>query len=163
MPEQKKTITPEKENLYNPKQTTRPVGDPVRADFFTTINSRISYLKINKPAVKLDDLAFDTLNQMADSVKYKKALDDVLKVIKKDALTAYIAEVTKRLNRTSMDPVNRLLLSKESIYGYLLLYAVKEEKIKGSDVEGIYHSVLRNLNEFQLDLINVPEDELKYK
>jgi hypothetical protein len=62
-----------------------------------------------------------------------------------------------------MDPVNRLLLSKESIYGYMLLYAVKEEKIKGSDVEGIYHSVLRNLNEFQLDLINVPEDELKYK
>ena len=163
MAEQKKNDDAPKEKISRPEASPILDNDLIISAAFASIGNSATYLKVSKPNIKLDELASQALKKIAESGRFKKALDEVMVIIKREALTANISEVTKRINKTSLTPINRLLLSKETIYGFLLLYALREEKIKGSDVEGIYHSVLRNLNEFILDLIPVNHDEAKYK
>lgn len=69
------------------------------------------------------------------------------KHINKHGLADEIDEATDRLNRTGMSETARLLLSSEEVYGYLILEALKEEKIDGDDVTGIVESIKRNVED----------------
>lgn len=119
---------------------------------------------IRKPSNNLDALTRTALQETAANEFYRHRYELIKGYIRSNGLTAKIAEVSKRLNKTGLDLPQRLLLSEESVYGFLLHYAINHDGVSESDVDGLYQSVLRNLEGIALPLTlnntdSVTEDE----
>lgn len=109
-------------------------------------------LYIRRPVISLDTLASRALKGVAGAPEYRNGHKAVKRHITEKALTANISRVTARLNKAGLDKTTRLLLSEETVYGSLLFHALVNEKIKGEDDQGLFESVLRNMDSTTLKL-----------
>jgi len=67
--------------------------------------------------------------------------------ISQNGLTGYILKVNSKIDSTRLNVPQRSLISQNDLYADCLYYAFNEEKVDNRDVDGIYQSVMRRLND----------------
>ncbi|MDJ0702778.1 MAG: hypothetical protein QNJ46_05810 [Leptolyngbyaceae cyanobacterium MO_188.B28] len=103
-------------------------------------------LQINAPVVTLDPYAEDALGaleQFYQQAPYAGAREDLTS----RGLLGTIASLTERFNKSGLDNLLRLLLSRPTIYAALIRVALDDDSVPPSDLEGLYSSVMRNVGD----------------
>ena len=121
---------------------------------YTTANNSYNYsehtadlvLQINAPVVTLDPYAEKALG--ATEVFYQQAsYAGAREDLTSRGLLGTIASLTERFNKSGLDNLLRLLLSRPTIYAALIRVALDDDSVAASDLEGLYSSVLRNVGD----------------
>ncbi|MBL6445553.1 hypothetical protein JMN32_04490 [Fulvivirga sp. 29W222] len=122
----------------------------------------VSDFSVEPPRVKIDPSMKDIVERISKSLatkslKYKSrqrkdwSLKEIMKdgdsnkinaksKLVRDGFSAVIAEVSKMLNKSSIDHTSKFLLSNEPLYVYALSFVIYYEKVK--DAEGINDRVI---------------------
>lgn len=108
-------------------------------------------LQVNAPTVTLDPYAETALGL---TEAYYEPSDEAVAdgtdprtYLTSQGLLGTIAVLTEKLNKSGLDNVPRLLLSRPTIYAALIKNAIAEDSVSSDDLEGLYSSVLRHVGD----------------
>ncbi|MFG6094739.1 hypothetical protein SPB21_05790 [Leptothoe sp. ISB3NOV94-8A] len=103
-------------------------------------------LQINPPSVTLDSYAETALSNTETYFINQAGDDDPRDYITSEGLLSRVNTLTEKLNGSGLDNIPKLLLSRPIIYATLIKAAREDESVSDDDLEGLYSSVLRNVN-----------------
>lgn len=116
---------------------------------------QVLQISVNNGAI--DDIAvralretgahFEKTESRVDSVGFEGTTASALAYIRERGLSTQIGRLTTGINRSGIDDTSRRLLAAGGVYPYLLLNALKEDKVKSDDIDGLRYSVMLHLTD----------------
>lgn len=117
----------------------------VRRIPFGAVPRGADILHISPRRGTLDPIARSAVGRILARQVYQGAADRSRALIREQGLTGAVAAVTRRLNRSGLDDLTRLLLSQPDIYGMVIVTLIASEVARPEDPDGFADAVLREL------------------
>jgi hypothetical protein len=138
------------EDMSHTLGKSRPIGR------FTPPPPQVLQISVNNGPV--DELAARALTETGARFEKSKGkevkgvgfggtTEAALAYIRENGLSTHIGRLTTSINRSGIDDTSRRLLAAGGVYAYLLLRALKEDKVKSDDIEGLRYSVMLHLSD----------------